>query len=214
LDKQASGQAKKAISEWIQPKEYDKAAVGDAILELFDRIYTRPLLGWRAAMRSIILTLIISAVFLYESSEWLVFLPLGMLAGMVSINAISDYISLFIVRRLLVVGRSKPFRAALLGPALGMVIVAILIVLYPTAIVIYITKGYLSFIEIGFIILPPLMFVGYIFLAIGALVVHLWLPLLALCIGTLKVINYLRIAIGWTQWFIKQGRQHPLDAVG
>jgi hypothetical protein len=33
VDKKASAQAKKAISAWLQPKEYDKTAVADAIVE-------------------------------------------------------------------------------------------------------------------------------------------------------------------------------------
>jgi hypothetical protein len=37
LDKKASGAAKKAISGWLQPKEYDKAAVAAAMVEIFDR---------------------------------------------------------------------------------------------------------------------------------------------------------------------------------
>jgi hypothetical protein len=37
LDKKASGPAKKAISGWLQPKGYDKAAVVDATVEIFDQ---------------------------------------------------------------------------------------------------------------------------------------------------------------------------------
>jgi hypothetical protein len=35
-----------------------------------------------------------------------------------------------------------------------------------------------------------------------------------LFVGLLKVLNYLRSLIGWTQWFIKQGQHHPLEAIG
>jgi hypothetical protein len=49
---------------------------------------------------------------------------------------------------------------------------------------------------------------------LAAFAVHLWLPLLVLCIGLLKALNYFRKAVGWTQWFVKGGKQHPLDAVG
>jgi hypothetical protein len=52
LDQNASESAKKAISDWLQPREYHKTAVADALIEIFDRLYTRPLLGWRAFMRS------------------------------------------------------------------------------------------------------------------------------------------------------------------
>jgi len=55
LDKKASGQAKRAISEWLKPLPYDRAAVGAAVVELFDRIYTSPLLSFRAFGRSMLL---------------------------------------------------------------------------------------------------------------------------------------------------------------
>ena len=48
----------------------------------------------------------------------------------------------------------------------------------------------------------------------AAFVVHLWLPLLSVCVGLLRAANYLRRAVGWTQWFIKEGRQQPLEAIG
>jgi hypothetical protein len=66
LDKKASAQAKKAISGWFKPLEYDRATVAAAILELFDRLYTRPLLGWRAVLRSAVFTTIVATIVMYE----------------------------------------------------------------------------------------------------------------------------------------------------
>ena len=48
----------------------------------------------------------------------------------------------------------------------------------------------------------------------GAMVVYLWLPLLALAAGAAKTLNYFRLAVGWAQWFLKQGQNHPLEAIG
>jgi hypothetical protein len=45
LDRKASGKAKQAISAWFKPLEYDKAAVATVLVELFDGLYTTPLLG-------------------------------------------------------------------------------------------------------------------------------------------------------------------------
>jgi hypothetical protein len=58
LDKKASGPAKRAISGWLEPREYDRAAVAAAIVELFDRVYTRPLLRWFAFVRSALITIV------------------------------------------------------------------------------------------------------------------------------------------------------------
>jgi hypothetical protein len=52
LDGRASGQAKQAISGWFKPLEYDAPALSAAMVELFDRLYTTPLFGWRAMLRS------------------------------------------------------------------------------------------------------------------------------------------------------------------
>ena len=49
---------------------------------------------------------------------------------------------------------------------------------------------------------------------LAALIVHLWLPMLALCIGIVKTLNWLRVAVGRTQWFFKTGNEHPLEALG
>jgi hypothetical protein len=39
LDTKSSGPAKKAIAGWLQPKQYDRAAIRSAILDLFDKVY-------------------------------------------------------------------------------------------------------------------------------------------------------------------------------
>jgi hypothetical protein len=51
-------------------------------------------------------------------------------------------------------------------------------------------------------------------LLLAAFVVHLWLPLFALSVMLLRVLNYFRRAVGAVQWFLKRGREHPLDAIG
>src|SRR5215471_825196 len=66
LDDKVSDEAKVAISGWLQPKQYDRASVAHATVEIFDRVYTKPLLGWRALLRSASITLIFVFIFLYE----------------------------------------------------------------------------------------------------------------------------------------------------
>src|SRR2546430_16016575 len=61
--KKPSGQAKRAISEWLKPLPYDRAAVGAAVVELFGRIYTSPLLSLRAFGRSTLFTLFVAGIF-------------------------------------------------------------------------------------------------------------------------------------------------------
>jgi hypothetical protein len=140
LDEKASQQAKTAISSWLQPREHNKSAVADAMIEIFDRLYTKPLLGWRALMRSALFTVCMSVVFLYEfgllskggktENElmalmreagylWAWLIP----TQIVFANVICDYIALFIVRRFLVIGRLRPMIASLFAPVAGILIV-------------------------------------------------------------------------------------------
>jgi hypothetical protein len=117
LDGKVSDEAQKAISGWLQPKEYDKVTVARAIVEIFDRVYTRPLLGYRALLRSVSFTLVLFVIFLYEIDKLKLFVEefyskyekmekfsLAMLLGT---NMLRDYISLFIVRRWLVIGSRR-----------------------------------------------------------------------------------------------------------
>jgi hypothetical protein len=70
FDEKISDEAKTAVSAWLQPKEYDKSAVAAAMLEMFDRIYTKPLFAWRALFRSALITIGIMLIFLYENPLW------------------------------------------------------------------------------------------------------------------------------------------------
>jgi hypothetical protein len=48
----------------------------------------------------------------------------------------------------------------------------------------------------------------------AAIAVHFWLLLLAISVVLLKALSWTLSAAGKTQWFIKQGQHHPLDAIG
>src|SRR5215470_16016751 len=134
LDRKASGPAKRAISGWLEPREHDKAAVAAAIVELFDRVYTRPLSTWRAFSRSAAISLVVMVAIFYElvprpnpqvwdgSAKMNTSIAIFMIS-----NLVSDYIALFIVRRLLVALGLNPFRALLAGPMVGIGLVVFVI---------------------------------------------------------------------------------------
>ena len=225
LDKKTSAPAKRAISGWLEPREYDKTAVAAAIVELFDRVYTRPLLTWRAFSRSMAITLVVTVVSFYE----LVSLPNpqvwdGSTTSNTSIsifiitNLVSDYIALFIVRALLVTMGLKPFRALLVGPMVGICLVISVIAARDMFTVLITGSPSSALTSPQSYIESTLYYMRsvdeYRAMSLAALVVHLWLPFLASCVGLLKVLQYLLLAVDRMKWFIKQGKQHPLDAVG
>jgi hypothetical protein len=235
LDKKASGAAKKAISGWLEPKQYDRTGIAAATLEMFNRIYTAKLLSCRAFGRSTLFTFCVFVIFLYESylpSDTLHIISLILHSGAfysmgittlfisLSTNIISDYFSLFVVKPFLISARDRSILDLLKGPIAG--ITLILFAFSVRAIIltfnVIIIDEHVSFAD-AMDIFVDIFLATFIHrewqaILLAALVVHLWLPLLVLCVGILKTINYLRLAIGWTQWFIKQGHQHPLDAVG
>jgi hypothetical protein len=130
-------------------------------------------------------------------------------------NSISDYVSLFVIRRWLLMGGHKPVIAIFIGALIGMLVVSA--AMSGVAIVF----GMLSF----YIINDPFFFLtslwGAIFqdpfgepLLLSAFAVHSWLILFGIGILSLRLLNLLRLSLARMQWFLKQGHFHPLDAIG
>lgn len=206
LDKKASGPAKRAISGWLEPKEYDKAAVAVAIVELFDRVYTKPLFTLRAVRRSASITVVVAAIGMYEfargSLDETYRFPYDVIAYIgVGVNIITDYLSLFVIRRLLA-AKLMPFVAVFLGPFIGALMLLVTNVIF-ILLVFAILDGLIpehSQLTTVIVWLP--------------LLIHSWLPFFAICVGLAKGGNYFLLATKQVQWFIKRGRDHPLDALG
>ncbi len=95
------------------------------MVEVFDRIYTYPLLRWRAFLRSLLLTTIISAIWIFETyilhlnflgvHRLLLFLAFVNVLMFWVFNIFTDYLSLFVIRRVL----SRSGTKAVIGLALG-----------------------------------------------------------------------------------------------
>jgi hypothetical protein len=235
LDKKVSEPAKRAISSWLEPKEYDRAAVAAAILELFDNVYTRPLLAWRAFIRSALITLVISVVLVYEIAGFGTYVEIHLgavvrrslfnaivdtlsLPSFLAVNIVSDFIALFIIRRWLCSPGLNPIKALILGPVIGMLLVFACVQLRITLDTVYKLSFTYNMTTVSGLSIRTLLYQfnlttgGAVTLA--AFIVHLWLPFFALCVGVLKGINYVLWPTKQAQWFLKRGKDHPLDAIG
>jgi hypothetical protein len=62
LDENASDEAKAALARTMSLKDYKSEQVASALVEVFDRIYTYPLLRWQAFFRSLLFTTVVSAI--------------------------------------------------------------------------------------------------------------------------------------------------------
>jgi hypothetical protein len=231
-----SAKAKKAISDWLQPMEYDRALVGDAIVEVFNRIYTSELMSWSAFARSAVITLIVSSIFYFEMfgvSDF-VLVASGM-AGLWAIvlnfappllaNIFSDYAALFVVKWSLMSGRRSSLTAFVLGPlaALLFVIIAFLSRQLLTVVFFSFSEPGDAFENFRKFFSCPDVFINDVYInttgaerpfSIAALVVHLWLPLFGLSVAVLRMLNYFRVAVGRTQWLLSRGDAHPMEAIG
>ncbi len=232
LDKKASGPAKKALSGWLVPKQYDRAALRGAVLELFDRVYTQPLFDLRAFFRSALITISVTLVAIFharlphtsaiirdpEFSLDVIHTTRLVVRDYTNtifiVNVIFDYIALFIIRSRLADSRITPFLALTIGPLLGVLFVALCIFARTCIGLLTVTQeDDYWWLNID-IVLPMIMDQYYLTTSASALVVHLWLPYFALCVSLVKGLNYLLLAVNKAQWFLKRGKDHPLEAIG
>lgn len=247
LDGRASAKAKDAVREWFKPFGINYAQVSAAILEFFDKLYGSQLLSWRSFLRSARFTLIVTIISALTiaaafqetildhvddlevvSHRWYL---AGFALGLsIMSNVVSDYISLFFVRRSLNVNTTSPLLFSFLSAMVGIFVVVLIFLGRVLFIETFLDGG--TMIDIlnsvfGFGELTGRIGLSWFAgeyelfvtefsktLLIPAILVHLWLPLLALGVILIKFFNLFLAAVTWTQWFIKQGRNHPLDAIG
>ena len=224
LDQTASNPAKRAISQWIKAEKYRKWDVHVAIVGAFDRIYTYPLLRPRAFFRSAVISTTIVALVVLEhflenryafslfSSKQIIdiFPPIWLVV------VLSDYISLFFVRRCLDITNVSPIFSLFASVILGSIVILIVTMMAMTV------RGvvYASEVRVWDILAhastlvgAPIFILSNKFLRLS-FIVHIWLLLFAVgAIGVRLLVGLFR-AVSWGQWFIKRGDQHPLQVVG
>lgn len=226
LDMKTSGSAKTAISSWINSIHIDKAKGSQVAVEVFDRIYTVPLWGWRAVLRSIFFTTIMTLIVVpqvYSGMWWLWrVVPSDITTEWtvrIIANYTADYAALYVIRRWLMLGGRHPLIASFSGPLIGLVII---LLLYTVTDVVRFSLQTQSFHPIyllqgawNWILFLGNVHIGSTFaLFASALAVHIWLPLFATGVILAQGLNAFLRASGWMQWFLKRGKDHPLDAIG
>jgi hypothetical protein len=224
LDRNAAPRARKAITSWFAGSHYNQQDVAAAVLSVFDKLYAAPLLGWRALIRSAAISTVVTVVVAYQvfpnAFDLIRHSPgaIGLsAAGQLLQNIIADYLSLFLVRRWLVLGGLRPLFALATAPVLGIAIVAICYDVTDVARFSLITQTF----EWHYFLDDIHDWRRFIWngtfrwaFLVPALLVHLWLPLFALGVVFAKALNSLRAAGVFAQWFFKQGEFHPLRSIG
>jgi hypothetical protein len=218
LDENASDEAKAALARTMSFKDYKNEQLASALVEVFDRIYTYPLLRWRAFERSLLFTTVVTAIFVFEVSREPFSKSFNVTPLLITFlfNAFSDYLSLSVIRPLLIRSGTKPVVGLVLGAVSALAIVLGVHILRSEAILI-LDVGFSNALKVT--ISPAVIGVmffalAYIFLVWPALAVFVWLPLFALGILIARLLTPLSWIVGRTQWFLKEGKEHPLKAIG
>lgn len=217
LDKKASDDAKAALASTLKIMDYDNKQVASALIEVFDRIYSSPLLHWRAFVRSSIFTVVVFVMYAYEAGVLKALISVIFhvdILMLVLVNISSDYISLFLIRRWLLFSGQRPIFALLGGTALGALVVFVGFIIR--------SFGALAS-DFGWAGLEsPIQTITFVvsvkgvfgLLVIPAMIVFIWLPLFAIAIAVIRALRPTASAVGWAQWFLKGGKEHPLEAIG
>jgi hypothetical protein len=116
--KEVSDEAKLAVSRWFDNKKIDVSGVSKNFNDVFERIYSSPLLSWRAFKRSAIFSSALCVLFyawwmFSEGFPRLNTTAITVDAFVLLSNIFSDYVSLFIVRHWLSETSRSPFGAFL-----------------------------------------------------------------------------------------------------
>jgi hypothetical protein len=222
LENDATENAKSALAGAMRLREFDGNQVGLAIVEVFDLLYTRPLLGLRALFRSILFTVVVTAVYSYEHLPQTFSKAVfgsddptdlhnpyrAFLVGMLLTNAVTDHVSLFAIRKWLAGWGASPVLGMLFGAFIGLFIVGVGFALRAM-----LTEALSGFAMLDFDVFKGYLNVSYYGILPGALV-FVWLPLFAFGILAIRAVAPLSWVVTRVQWASKSANEHPLRAVG
>jgi len=224
LDNEVSAQAKAALSRAMKLDAIGRLGtlplkqLADALVEVFDRLYTFPLKSGRAFLRSALLTIVVTLVFLYEMRDIVTPVTSRVVFSVIYatlFNVVADYISLFIIRAWLVRAGRRPIVALLGGTLIGAAFVYV-VTIVRTVIPVFVDFARTSPDEMMSPNAPDIATSLVISLVYGlpGVVVFAWLPLFALAMLLIRALGPLTKLVALAKCSMKDGEEHPLKAVG
>lgn len=232
LERNASQQANRAISLWLKERAYGGIDVRNAIVEIFDRIYSYPLLRLRAFYRSALLSFVIAILYSYYSWYMLMFAIFihvpeirNQWTQQIITNIIADYLSLFSIRWWLTKTSMRPYVSLFAGPIFASVIITSVYLVGDVGVFSIkthsfhlryfredITWWYDTIVRWYNTIGKPASTSATLLLP--AIAVHFWLPLFALAIWIIRIFERMLQAVQLSQRFTRRGYTNPLRPIG
>jgi hypothetical protein len=221
LDRSISDEANAILRKITGPKMPDINMIRFIAIDLFDTLYGTPLFSLRSFLVSAIMTIIITPLVVYHLYYMTFYFMNCEQCGVgfnfytiMIANIFSDYLSLFAIRRFLR-SRISPYISMLLGPLVGALII---LSIYTFVDVFRYSWETGTFHPFYFIegaqwwlsVLSRFSLTSMTVIFLGAFVVQLWLPLVAIIAGIAKLFI---VILTPTQWLIKDGYDRPLKAM-
>jgi hypothetical protein len=238
-DENVSDNAKAALAGTMKLSGASPESISTSLVEIFDHIYSKPLLSWRALFRSVLFTAFMTMILMLEVrytnlsvgnglDSYAVIFIVTFLA-----NALTDYVSLFAIRLSLARLGHRPLLAITLGTTCATVIVIVgtlaRVAMWSAMFFLFWfnraeTSPMIHLVdqrEMAFSDHIPTLLLTLIYMneftivsSLPALAVFAWLPLFALGIMVARLLMPLAWLVTKTQWVLKQGDKHPLRAIG
>lgn len=227
LDNKASKAAKQAVASWIKGEKYKQLDLTAAIAGSFDNLYDAPLFRPKAFLRSVILSVCALGIYYVlrrSTHEFFQVSPQNLWKNVSLLMVpiiLADYASLFLVREALGFSKTSAWLSVLLAITSALVVLEALMVVFATAVVAIVgpTLDHRTMVEHlseFFQCCGRNIFSNEISIqaSVPALIVYAWLPLLLIGALINSGIAAFFKAVGFAQWFIKRGNQHPFEAIG
>jgi hypothetical protein len=220
---------KDALLRLISAKDYEPEKVASAILFVFDWVYTTPLLSLRAFVRSALLTLIISIIYIHET-RWFDHVEFHLddvietFSAPLIVSIFSDYVTLFVIRSWLRVAVRRPivalissslvaFVALLVGIILRLVALLIEPLAYDAIVMLIYSTLKASNFSLAFHMILQQIFMP-VTLFVPAILVFAWLPMFGCGLLLMRTLNSISPIVLTTQSSFKSAKDRPLLAVG
>jgi hypothetical protein len=229
LDKKAADAPRQAVASWIRGNSYKTIDLGDAFISSFDHLYSTPLFRFRAFGRSARLSLMVFVVYrvfftLLTRGSWANFF--AGIATIALLIIISDYLSLFVIRRCLVLSKRFPGLSVMLAFIAGAIMISILLVLLRAiSDIIFLSRVVPNFDRWAALhtfvddlrwgaLTYSLTNLHAVLDVLPAFLVQFWLHLLLIGSLITSGLSAFLKATGFSQWFLQRGDEHPFEAIG